>query len=173
MPRSFPHPYLFLRWLSKQVSIPSGRCSWGFRVAILSQQLSPWGSGVRCPRPPCNGSGKHVPCYSGSWWSPGRHMSQESDFSICPSLKQKSAAQQSQFGSKHLPRIHACLGRSPHSSIRSFLKPFPPAYMAATSLQTARHLLPYYPRPHGRKTPFSTPFQTVWLLPPSLSPPLF
>ena len=95
-----------------------------------------------------------------SWWSPGRHMSQESDFSICPSLKQKSAAQQSQFGSKHLPQIHACLGRSPHSSIRSFLKPFPPAYMAATSLQTARHLLPYYPRPHGRKkTPSLHPFK--------------
>ena len=43
------------------------------RVAILSQQLSPSGSGARCPQPPCNGSRKLVPCYTGSWWSPGRH----------------------------------------------------------------------------------------------------
>ena len=45
----------------------------GFRVAILSQQLSPSGSGVPCPQPPCSGSGRHAQCYAGSWWGPGRH----------------------------------------------------------------------------------------------------
>ena len=33
---------------------------------------------------------KYVPCYIGSWWSPGGHRSQESGFSVCPSEKQKS-----------------------------------------------------------------------------------
>ena len=56
----------------------------GFRVAILSQQLSPSGSGECCSQPPCSGPGKHVPCYTGSRCSPGRHTSHESDFSVCP-----------------------------------------------------------------------------------------
>ena len=38
----------------------------GFRVTILSQQLSPSGCGVCCSQPPCSGSGKHVLCYTGS-----------------------------------------------------------------------------------------------------------
>ena len=93
----------------------------GFRVTVLSQQLSPAGSGVCCPQPPCNGSGKHVLCYTGSRWSRGRHTTQECGFSIHLSDKQKSAIQhsQSQFSSKHLPQIHAWLGRFPHSSISS------------------------------------------------------
>ena len=59
------------------------------------------GSGVHCTQPPCSGSRRHVLCYPGSWWSPGRHMSQDSDFSVCPSQKQKSVAQYSwsQFSS--------------------------------------------------------------------------
>ena len=79
----------------------------GFRVAILSQQLSPSGSGVYYSQPPCTGSGKHVLCYTGSWWSPERHMSQESSFSVCPSEKQKCSTLHSwsQFSSKHVSRI--------------------------------------------------------------------
>ena len=43
----------------------------------------------------------HMPCYTGSWWSPGRHMSQDSGFPMHPSEKQKSEAQLpwSQFSS--------------------------------------------------------------------------
>ena len=43
----------------------------------------------------CSGSGKHVPCCTGSWWCPGRHTSQESVFSVYPLEKQKSATQHS------------------------------------------------------------------------------
>ena len=77
----------------------------GFRVSILSQQLSPSGSGVCCSQPPCSGSGKHVPCDPGSWWGPGRCMTQENDFSIHPSGQQKPATQHSwsQFSFKSLP----------------------------------------------------------------------
>ena len=151
----------------------------GFRVAILSRQLSPSGSGVQCSQPPWSSSGNHVPCYTvpdagaqggtcssvgpcfrewtymlcGVWvpggpyfsWShehshPHREQAQrprtskcqkprgrevtpsskvlyleslyqESNFSICPSEMQKSAAQhsQSQFSSEHL--WHLCLAR--------------------------------------------------------------
>ena len=28
---------------------------------------------MHCSQPPFSGSGKHVPCYTGSWCSPGRH----------------------------------------------------------------------------------------------------
>ena len=45
----------------------------GLRVTILSQLLSPSGPGVCSSQPPSSGSGKHVPRYTGSWWSPGRH----------------------------------------------------------------------------------------------------
>ena len=115
MPRSPPYPYLFLSQPHKQTSILSGRCTVGFRVPILFlQQLSPSGSGVRCPQPP--GSGKRVQSYTGSWWSPGRHTSQESGFSIRPSEKQKEHSR-SQSSSKHPPRIWSWLGRSSHSSI--------------------------------------------------------
>ena len=55
------------------------------------QQLSPSGSGVHFSQPPRSGAGKRVLCYSGCWWSPGRHTSQEGDFSVCPPEKQKSA----------------------------------------------------------------------------------
>ena len=61
----------------------------GLRVAILSQQLSPSGSGARCSQPPGSGSGNHGPCYTGSWWGPGRPTSQGSGFFIRPSEKQK------------------------------------------------------------------------------------
>ena len=45
----------------------------GFKVIILSQQLSPSGSGVHCPQPPCRSCpGKHMLCYTASWWSPGK-----------------------------------------------------------------------------------------------------
>ena len=54
----------------------------GFRVTILSQQLSPSGSGVCCSQPPCSGWGKHAPCYTGSQWSPRMPASQESGFSV-------------------------------------------------------------------------------------------
>ena len=40
--------------------------------------------------------GKHVPCYTGSWWSPGKQMSQQSGFSVPPSEKQKSVIRCSQ-----------------------------------------------------------------------------
>ena len=39
----------------------------GLRVTIFSQQLCPLGSGVRYSQPPFSGSGKHMPCYTGSW----------------------------------------------------------------------------------------------------------
>ena len=88
---------------------------------IVWQHLSPSGSGVHCPQPPCSGSGKHVPCYTGSWWSPARNTSQDCGFSGCPLEKPKYATQLSwsQFSSKHLPRIRVWLGRSLHSSISS------------------------------------------------------
>ena len=112
-----------------------------FRVAILSQQLSPSGSGVRCLQPPCSGSGKQAPCYIGPWWSSGRHTSQESGLSVCPSEKQKSTfLVRVQFRSKHLSRIRAWLGRSPHNSISSLLTPFPQTARLLSSLpQATRH----------------------------------
>ena len=71
--QKFPIPRVFLSRLSKEISILSGMCTVGFRLAILWQQLSPSGSGVRCSQPPDRGSGKHVPPYTGWWWGPGRH----------------------------------------------------------------------------------------------------
>ena len=129
MPRSALYPYLFLRRLHEQVSIPSGRSCSGLQSQHPFTEALPFRIWGTCPQSPCSGSGKHVPCYTGSWWSPKRYISPESDFSICPSEKRKSAAQHSQFASKHLPQIWAWLGRSLDSSISSFLTPFPPAWL--------------------------------------------
>ena len=59
MARSSPSPYLSVSQSHKQISIPLGCAFVGFRVTILSQQLSPSGCGVCCSQPPCSGSGKH------------------------------------------------------------------------------------------------------------------
>ena len=68
---------------------------------------------------------------------------------------------QSQFSSKHLPQICACLGRSQHSSISS-------ATIFSILFQTSWHALtpscmasPLHTRPYSQL--LSTPFQTVWL----------
>ena len=148
MPRSTPHPYLFLSRVCKQVFIPSGRWSFGFQSSSShsSSLLLDLGYIVLS----LHGSGKHVPCYTGSWWSLGRYTSQEGGFSVHPSEKQKSVAQQSQLSSKHISQIHAWLGNFLHSSISCLLTPFPPAWLLPP-LQIAGLLL-YYTRPHGRIT---------------------
>ena len=85
-----------------------------FRVAILLQELSPSGSGVFVLNF-CVLVQENMLCYCGSQWSPGRHMSQESGFSIHPLEKQKStvwAFPAKLQSSGHLPWICAWLGRS-------------------------------------------------------------
>ena len=159
----------------------------GFKIVILLRQLSLSRSGVHCPQPPSSSPGKRVPCYTGSWWNPGRHTSQESGFSVCPSEKQKSTV--SAFlatvqHSRHLPRTHAWFGRSLHSSISSLLTPFPPAQlrlhyrlhacflttpgnMVETCLQTAWLLAAFFLRPHSyllRGADIAPPsLQAAWL----------
>ena len=91
MPRSSPYPYLFLSQLCKQSSIPLECALVGFRVTILLQQPSASGSGVCFSQSPCSGLGKHVPCYTQSWWSPRKHMCQDRGLSVHPPEKQKSA----------------------------------------------------------------------------------
>ena len=114
----------------------------GFRVAILSQQLSPSESGVCCSQPLCTGSGKHVPCYTGLWWGLGRHSLKGV---ASPYIPQRSREVfRSAFpvtGCKH--HESGWLGKSPHSSI---------SFALTSSL-------------HSGLSP--TPFQTTWLLPVS------
>ena len=97
------YAYLFLSQLHKQGSSLFGMCScefqnhhplsaalsfriWGSYKYMIIKYLNTW-----CSQPPCSGSGKHVLCCTGSWWSSGRYTSQERAFPICPSRKQKSA----------------------------------------------------------------------------------
>ena len=68
--------------------LPWNRLLW-VSVSILLRQLSPSGSGACCSQPPWSGLGKHVLCYTGSWWGSGRHTFQGSGFSVCPPEKPK------------------------------------------------------------------------------------
>ena len=86
----------------------SGRCACGFQVAVLSQQqLSP-GSGARGSQPPRGGSGRHA-CVTLGHSGSREAQSQDSDFSIRPSEKQKSATQNpgSRFSPKRPSRVRA------------------------------------------------------------------
>ena len=91
MPRSSPAPYLFLSQLHKQVSRPSGTCT------CEVQSRHPLAAALSCSiggvlsSASMRWSRKLVLCYTGSQWSPGRHMFQESGFSVRASEKQKSA----------------------------------------------------------------------------------
>ena len=71
-----------------------------------------WG----CPQPPRGSLGNHVPCYTGSWWSPGRHTSQESGLFVCPAEKSITVQH-----SRDLPQICAWLRRSPQFTAPSVL----------------------------------------------------
>ena len=105
MPRSSPFPYLFLSQLHRLPSSLEGALV-GFRVAILSQQLSPSRSGIPCSQPPCSSSGKHVPI---EWLL--RMSFREAG--ICRSAFPVTTQLQA------LPQICVWLGRSLHSSISS------------------------------------------------------
>ena len=89
VPRSSPFPYLSLSqsctqisilfwnvllWVSESPSSGSNSLLQDLGCATLSLQVA-----VQ----------ENVLSYTGSWWSPGKHTSQESDFSVCLSEKQK------------------------------------------------------------------------------------
>ena len=104
MPRSFPYPYLFLSRMHKQISILSGRCSWGFQSCHPLEAALPfrfWGvlflASMLWFRETC----------AMLHWimvESREAQSQESGLSIQPSEKQKSAFLVTvQFNSKHLP----------------------------------------------------------------------
>ena len=121
--RSSPYLYLFLSQLSKEISILWGMCICGFQsrcplVAALSFRI--WGA---LSLPPCSSPGIHVPCYTGSWWSLGRHTSQDGGLYVL----QRSRSQHSLFTvqhPKHLTWICAWLGRFPQFPAPStFLDP--------------------------------------------------
>ena len=131
MPRSSLHPYLFLSQLCKQVSIPSEMCTYEFQshhplAVALSLQI--WGTlfsatlyWFRETR------------YTGSWWTQGRHTPPREWF-LHESFREAEACGSAfpvtvPFSSKHLPQLHACLGRSPQSSISFLLILFPPAWL--------------------------------------------
>ena len=127
----FPISLFVLKLAVQTVPHPLWKALRDFRVAILLQQLSPSGSGVHCPQSPCGGPGKHVPCYTGSWWSPGRHGSQESGLSICPSEKQKSAFPGHRSAFQASP-TKPCLVRQAPAHLHQ-LSPYIPALMAEFS----------------------------------------
>ena len=118
------------------------------------QQLSSSAFRVPCHQPPCYSPGKYVPCYTGSWWSPERHMCQESDFSVCPSEKQTSAFPSHSSVFQAFSR-NLCLVQQVHPQLHQLCchlqAGFPASLFltpASSSLPTTC-LLPYYTRLHS------------------------
>ena len=143
----------------------------GFKITILSQQLSPSGSGLHCSQPPCIGSRKHVPCYTGSWWSPGRHTSQESGFSVYLPEKLKSAFLCHSSAFQASP-TNMCLVQQVlaiPSSISFDTCPsgrFPtqsPLSYSSFFLTTDQHGCPLHYSLHSCVSSWMLPLQTTWL----------
>ena len=88
--QKFPSSFSVLK-LAAQTVLHS---LWNFSCGLQSSHpltaalsLRIW---VYCPQSPRSSSGKQVPCYPDSWWSPEKHTYQESGFSVCPSEKPRS-----------------------------------------------------------------------------------
>ena len=133
----------------------------GFKVAILLQQLSPSGSGVCCPQPPCSGPGKHMLCYTGSWWIGVQGATYPERVASLYVLQRSRSLQFSIPGHSsaqlQAPLTNLCLaGQVPAQPSAFSLHPFLPhgftsSYQAAWQiLHTRPHdFFPYYPRLHG------------------------
>ena len=144
MPRSSPYPYLFLSQLHKQVSIPSGRCSCDFQSHLL-QQLYPSGSGVHCPQPLCSGSGKRAVLHWVMVESREAHIPKE--WLLHMSFTEAEVCSSRVPVLLQAPPTNPCSVRQLPAELHQ-LSPY-----TLTSLQTTWQFPPYYPKPHGRKTP--------------------
>ena len=163
MPRSSPHAYLVLSWLRKQVSIPSVKYSCGFQshhplAAALPFRI--WGV---LSSAPCNDSRKHVPHFTGSWWSPGRHSPKRvaslyilqrsrslhfwSQFSPCVVRQFPAQLQLHKVCCVPVCTAPSALSLHPFSLVASFSS-LSACITSTTSLQTAWLLLPVSAHPY-------------------------
>ena len=78
MPQITPYPYLFLANCTNSSPSPLEDMLMGFTISILWHYLSPLGSGICCPQPPCSSPEKHHVLQAG--FPEGSHLSHASSY---------------------------------------------------------------------------------------------